>query len=785
MIIQLKQYTRMNKVIRFLKLHHKIKAAGFLLAILCVSGKMTRAQNLLRYVQPMSGTASSTTLTAIKHSEGGSSEKNANTIPSVGLPFGMTQWTAQTQTGEAKCLPPYLYKNTKISGFRATHWISGSCMQDYGSFTIMPITGKLQTSVSKYETNFSHHDEISTPSFYKVKLPSYNLTTSITATLRSAMLKFTVSKSDSLYLLIMPNSDQGKGYIKVNQQTGEIYGYNPVHRIYQGWGKPAGFSGYFVIKIERKFKTSGTFSRDKIFAQDMISNKEDIGAYLGFKLQKGEVLQLKVGTSFTDIEGARKNLAAEIQDWDFEALVKKNTEVWQKALRQLTVQTLNEKDKRIFYTAMYHSVQHPRLYNDVDGRYPRFAGNYQVEKLKKGNYYDDFSMWDTYRAQLPLMEILQPNLVNDWVNSMILKGTQGRWLPIFPCWNSYTSAMVGDHVTAFISSAYAKGIKDFDVNNAYRLMRQNAFDLANDVDYKNGLGRRALNSYLHYGYIPMQDSVPEAFHKKEQVSRTLEYAYDDYALAKMAKLLGKTNDYTILLNRSKNYHNVFDKNVNMVRGKNENGTWYQPFNPNTREPYITEGTPRQYTFYVPHDVPGLAKLMGGQSGLEKALDSLFEKNEYWHGNEPGHQIPFLYNYTSSPWKATKQVHKIIAEEYNDGPGGLSGNDDAGQMSAWYVFASIGFYPVDPVSGEYLLVAPKFANTLIKLSNHRVLEVIKHQQTKTSSYINSVKLNGKPYQKTFIKHTDLMHGGKLEFFLSDRPSAWGKAAKNQPAGLNGL
>ncbi|MGY4385363.1 putative alpha-1,2-mannosidase [Pedobacter sp. UYP24] len=761
-----------------------ITEAFFFIAMVCLSSSLVNAQSLSGYVQPLSGTAAATTLSALKHSEGGSTEKNANTIPSVGLPFGMTQWTAQTETGEAKCLPPYVYKSNKISGFRATHWINGSCMQDYGSFTVMPITGKLRTSSSVYATSFSHADELATPFFYKLELPNYNLTAEMTATLRSAMLQFTVAKTDSLYLLISPNSDQNKGFVKVDQKNGEVYGYNPVHRIYQGSGKPAGFSGYFIIKIERQFSRSGTFSNSSAFSASSISNQENSGAYLGFKLNKGETLRIKVGTSFTSLEGARNNLSAEIKDWDFAALFKRNKAVWEETLSQITIATQSEKDKRIFYTALYHSVQHPRLYNDVDGKYPRFAGDYQVEQLEKGRYYDDFSMWDIYRAQLPLMEILQPKLINDWVSSMVIKGTQGGWLPIFPCWNNYTSAMIGDHITPFIASAYAKGIKDYDVNQAYLLMRKNAFEVANDVDYKNGMGRRALSSYLQYGYIPMQDNVLDAFHKKEQVSRTLEYAYDDYALAKVAKLLGKTDDYTKLLSRSKNYLNVFDPKVSMVRGRNTDGTWYQPWNPNLREPYITEGTPRQYTFYVPHDVPGLASLMGGQPQLENALDSLFEKNEYWHGNEPGHQIPFMYNFTAAPWKASRVVHQILKEEYNDGPGGLSGNDDAGQMSAWYVFAAIGFYPVDPVSGEYLMVVPSFNSAKIKLPNGKIFEVIKHLETPKAIYIKSVKLNGKPYFKTFFKHSDLTDGGMLEFFLTAQPSQWGKEAKNQPLGLAG-
>lgn len=739
-------------------------------------------QDLVKYVQPLAGTAASTTISALKHGDEGT-EKYANTIPAVGLPFGMTQWTPQTQTSELKCLPPYLHKDKLLSGFRATHWISGSCTQDYGSFTFMPITGTLKTQPSAYKTRFSHRDEQSTPYYYSLKLPDYQLTTEMTATLRCAMLQVTALKSDSLYLLVTPNSDENSAFVKIDLKNGEVYGYNPAHRIYQGQGKPAGFSGYFVMKVDRTLSKVGTFSEAQVFVADSIANQKNIGAYLGFKLKKGERLRIRVGTSFTSIEGARKNLEAEIPQWDFELLTAKNKQVWQKALNQTVIETNKEKDKRIFYTSLYHVMQHPRLYNDVDGVYPRFSGNYQLSKLPKGNYYDDFSMWDIYRAHLPLMEILQPGLVNDWVNSMVLKGTQGTWLPIFPCWNNYTSAMIGDHATAFIASAFNKGIRDYDLNEAYRLMRKNAFEVANEVDYKNGMGRRALRSYLQYGFIPMQDSVPDAFHKKEQVSRTLEYAYDDYALASVAKALGKISDYNVLTARAANYKNVFDPKVKMVRGRNEDGSWIEEFKPDFREFYITEGTPRQYTFYVPQDVPGLANLMGGRHQLEAALDTLFDRNEYWHGNEPGHQIPFMYNYTGSPWKTSQRVHRILSEEYGDGPGGLSGNDDAGQMSAWYAFAAMGFYPLDPVSDQYLLSIPLFKNIKIQLSDNRVFEIVKQQNGKKDNFINRLTLNGQPYSKTFIHYADIMKGGKLIFYLGQKPSSWGKLEAEQPMGLN--
>ncbi|MEO6230250.1 MAG: GH92 family glycosyl hydrolase [Ferruginibacter sp.] len=748
-----------STAVRYIK---KINATVILVAALHVM----HAQNLVQYVQPLSGTAPSTTVAAQKHSEAGS-EKNANTIPAVGLPFAMTQWTPQTGTTEKKCIPPYNYNDKFLNGFRGTHWLSGSCTQDYGSFTIMPITGKLKTVASDYQAPFSHADEIATPAYYKVDLPSYHITTEMTATKRCGMMRFTMQQDDSLYLLITPNSDYEKGFVKLDAAKGEVWGYNPAHRIYQGWGESAGFNGWFFIKFEKKILRSGTYAGSEVFSDESIQNKKDIGAFVGLALKKGEQLVIRIGTSFSSLEGARKNLQAEITGQTFDAVLASANKAWQGALSQVQVKTRDEKNKRIFYTAMYHAMQHPRLFNDVDGTYPKFAGKYELKKKTDGNYYDDFSMWDTYRAQLPLFEILKPALTNELVQSLILKGEQGGWLPIFPCWNNYTAAMIGDHATAFIASAYNKNIRGYDVAAAYKLMRQNAFDTASIKDYKNGKGRRALTSYLHYGYIPMEDSVPEAFHKKEQVSRTLEYAFDDYALSKVAKGLNKVNDYKKLQQRSLNYKNIFDRSVGMVRGKYANGSWYEPFKPDNREPYITEGTPRQYSFYVPHDVNGLTQLMGGEKKLEAALDSLFEKNEYWHGNEPGHQIPFMYNYTAAAWKTQLAVRKILNEEYSDGPGGLSGNDDAGQMSAWYIFAAMGFYPVDPVSDEYALCSPLFDDLSIQLSNKKVFKIVVHNSSKAAIFIDKAMWNGKPYDKSFIRYAMIAGGGKLELWLRDK------------------
>ncbi|MEI6948096.1 GH92 family glycosyl hydrolase [Paraflavisolibacter sp. H34] len=741
------------------------------------------AQSLLPYVQPMSGTAGSTTPAAEKHSEAGGTEKNANTIPAVGYPFGMTQWTPQTRLTENKCIPPYFYKDSMLNGFRGTHWLSGSCTQDYGSCTIMPVMGKLRTRVEDYALPFDHKNEKASPATYKVHLPAAQLTAEMSTTLRCGIMQFTAHRADSLYLLILPNSDEGQGFVQVDRQKGEVRVYNPVHRIYQGWGQPAGFNGWFYIKIEKAVAASGVFSGAEVFDRDSIRDQKDIGAFVGFKLNKGEQVRIRIGTSFTGFEGARANLQHEIPSTDFAAVAANAQKTWEAALGQVRVQTDNEKDKRIFYTAMYHAQQHPRLFSDVDGSYPQFSGNYQINKMPAGHYYDDFSMWDIYRAQLPLLEILQPTLVNRMVQSLVLKGRQGGWLPIFPCWNSYTAAMIGDHATAFMASAYAKGIRDYDVQEAYRLMRRNAFDTAGRTDYVNGKGRRALDTYLRYGYIPLEDSVPEAFHKKEQVSRTLEYAYDDYALASMARSLGKQDDYLALKQRALNYRNVFDTASGLVRGRHADGNWITPFLPDNREPYITEGTPRQYTFYVPQDIPGLAGLMGGRQQLEASLDSLFGKNEYWHGNEPGHQIPFLYNYTPSPWKTQQVVRRILREEYSDGPGGLSGNDDAGQMSAWYLFAALGLYPTDPVSGNYQLCAPLFDRVAIGLPGGKTFHMVTHKSSKDAAYISAVKWNGKTYAKNYIGHLDITAGGTLEFYLQKMPhKGWGGNVASQAPGL---
>lgn len=772
---QIQQHTRLNYSFR------NRRRACYLFMML-ITGVYIQAQSLTRYVQPLSGTAASTTISAKKHSEAGSKESNANTIPAVGVPFGMTQWVAQTRTTEIKCQPPYYYKDSLLSGFRGTHWISGSCTQDYGSVTIVPVTGTLRTTVKEYSIPFSHTKEVTGPSYYKVDLPAAGLIAELTGTARCGILQFTMTRDDSLYLLVIPNSDFGKGSVRINAAENSVEGANPVHRIYQGWGEEAGFNGWFYVQPQKKFTTHGVFNGASILQADTLSGKKEAGAYIGYYLRKGESIRIHIGTSFSSLSGAKQNLRSEAGTRSFSMIEQSTRMTWEYALGKIRVKGNNERDKRIFYTAIYHAMQHPRLMSDVDGTYPRFAGKQQLAKMSKGGYYDDFSMWDIYRAQLPLLEIIDPSLTNALIRSLVIKGQQGGWMPIFPCWNSYTAAMIGDHVAAFIAGAWNKGLRDYDVQAAYTLIRRNAFESPDKYsDYKNGMGRRALASYLRFGYIPMEDSVQEAFHKKEQVSRTLEYAYDDYTVSLMAAGLGKTADLSALRKRSFNYKNVFDPEVGMMRGRHETGRFTDSFHPDIRESYITEGTPRQYSFYVPQDINGLSSIMGGTKEFEKALDSLFLRGEYWHGNEPGHQIPFLYNFTNFAWKTQREVHKIREEEYSDGPGGLSGNDDAGQMSAWYVFAAMGFYPVNPAVGEYLLTTPLFDEVVLNTGGKTI--TVKTKKTAPDAmYIREVRWNGQPYTKNFISWKMIRSGGTLEIFLSTTPGTWGSRPAARPFSL---
>lgn len=725
-------------------------------------------EDLTKYVNPLIGTAKTTTIAGLRF--GGGSEHNAQVQPSVTVPFGMTNWSAQTHNSEKKCLSAYYYKDSVITGFRGSHWLSGSCTQEYGSMAVMPISGKLITNPLKRGSALSHNNEVANPDYYKVLLQDYDIVAEMSATTRCGILKFTFKKDGEAHIVIDPNSDEGEGYVKVLPGQNEITGSNPVRRIYQGWGKLAGFSGHFVMRFEKKISGFGVFSGDEIYKNEtVIQNKPNLGAFISFNVKKGEQVIVKIGTSFVSIDQARKNLDAEIPGYNFQSIAQNLKNEWNDILSKIKVEGESKEDKVKFYTALFHCFQQPRIYNDVDGCYPRFDGNAQTDTIKNGNYYCDFSIWDTYRALHPLYNLIVPEINADMVRSLLIMGKAGGWMPIFPKWNSYTAAMIGDHAISLIAEAYVKGVINLTEDD-YKILKHNATESpATFEEYADGKGRRALKSYLKYGYIPLEDSVKEAFHKNEQVSRTLEYAYDDFSLARIAEKMGKKADYEYFMKRAQNYRNVFDPAVNNMNGRYADGSFYKNLDRKQFTSFITEGTAWQYNWYVPHDVEGLIELMGGVESFNKTLDEFFEAGQYWHGNEPSHQIPFLYNYSGQPSKTQSIVAKTMKEEYGIGPGGLSGNEDAGQMSAWYIFGALGFYPVSPVSSDYQIFGPKFRKISVNLGKNKELKITAPKYSIKNIYVGNVRLNNKIYKSNSITHSLIEQGGELNFEMVPVPN----------------
>ncbi|HVJ06944.1 MAG TPA: GH92 family glycosyl hydrolase [Acidisarcina sp.] len=741
----------------FQRISSVFPASSFLLCGLLCAATSLPAANVTPFelVDPLIGTAN-----------------EGQTYPVVGMPFGMTGWTPETQPTEAKCISPYYYKDTRITGFRGSHWLSGSCTQEYGSVTLMPTTGELKVSPAARSSSFRHQTETSTPAYYSVLLDDYSTRVELAGTTRSGMLRFTFPENAVANILVEPNSRPGEGYVQVRADRNEIVGYNPVHRLYQGAGEPAGFSGYFVARFDHSFSKSGVWCGEDIRqgTTEQSGGCKHLGAFITFPhLQGGKVL-IKVGTSFTSIEEAEKNLDTENAGWSFDKVEQSAEAAWRTLLGRIEVQGGTGDQRSTFYTALFHASLVPRVVSDADGTYNGFANEGKLHNAGPGRvYYDDFSLWDTFRAFHPLLTILDPSRDEQMVQSLLAKGEQGGFMPIFPTWNHYTSEMIGDHATAVIVDAYSKGLHDFDVEAAYRLVRQNAMVTPPDAEYKEGKGRRALPSYLQYGYIPLEDKVLDAFHQQEQVSRTLEYAYDDSLAATFAHALGKEEDARDFAKRSEYWRNVFDPAVGFARGRYQNGTWSEPFDPGKAYPYITEGVPWQYTFFVPQNIAGLIQAMGGNAPFIAKLDGLFAAKLYDQGNEPSHHIAYLYDYAGSAWKTQLHLRQIMHDEFHTGPAGLPGNDDAGQMSAWYVLSAMGFYSVCPGRPVYALGSPIFSRVVIHQPNGKNFTILAPASSSENKYIQSAELDGLPYNRYEITHADIVRGATLRLNMSAKPN----------------
>ena len=766
----------------------------------------------LSALNTMVGTATANTRTAGLFGKG--SEEKGQTLPAVLVPNGQTFWTPQTQDTERKCIAPYYYQDTLFQGIRASHWLVGGCTQDYGSFTVGVFSAGVGFAGTKTSTPFSHADEISHPYYYAVTLPHEHLFLELTGLSHAAIMRITPLKDGPVELQLRANSDEEQGGVVVDTQRRQAYGFNPVHRIYQGWGESAGFSGHVVVQWTERLVASHPIEQ---------------GVALSFDGRRGQPIVLRMATSFTSREGAERNLQAEAANVGFEQMEQQCIDRWTERFHTIDVDDPDTARVNQFYGALYRASFLPREMSDVDGHYPKFGLTPDPSRKERGVYssfpdnsdsksiysppsqggaeggsvgesvrYGDFSMWDTYRALHPLLCLIAPKESAQMMQSLVGMASEGGWLPIFPCWNSYTAAMIGDHCTSVLADAYVKGIRGFDAEKAYQYMRKNAFTQpATYEEYQDGMGRRALDSYLRYGFIPLEDSVKEAFHQQEQTSRTLEYAYDDFCVAQMAKALmtvenglktidnrvmtiddrlktiddrrktiddrRKTiddrlktmdEDYRELMRRSANWRNVINPLTGWADGRHADGRWEDNRDLVNRQPYITEGATCHYTWYVPHDIPGLIRLMGGEQPFTARLDSMFTEGRYWHGNEPCHQVAWLYSLAGHSEKTRQRISHILRTEYNDTPGGLSGNDDAGQMSAWQLFASMGFYPVCPATPQYVLGGTAFQQLTLNLPGSKPLVI---RRSPDAHY----RLNGHTLATPTIGHADLLRGGTLD------------------------
>jgi len=659
---------------------------------------------------------------------GAQGEVFGNCLPCVTEPNGMTFWTPQTGITEKKGVSPYYYGAERWIGFRASHWLVGGATQDYGSFYLIPNCSPVPMDHSIEEAN---------PAYYR--FGDFEMT----ARSRSAIFRL---QADSIIIGVNSIYDEGC----IEYRDGKVSGENPVHRIYQGWGEPAGYSGWMAAEFSRP--AAGV---------EYTGPRE---LKLTFEHSE-EPLMVRMGTSFKSAEAASSNLAGEIPDWDFDCVRRVTEKVWSEVLGQIEVKSegsgkgiwkrgqdgkRNGKMDREaargreavshFYSSLWRTSLLPRTVSDY-GETPD---------------YDDFSLWDTFRALHPLQTILHPQKSGEMIQAIIRKYERGGWLPIFPCWGSYTSAMIGDHAVSIITDAYTKGIRNFDVAKACEAVRKNAFEMPDSLLYADGRGRRALGPYMRLGYLPLEEYVHFAFHQREQVSRTLEYAYDDWCAAILLEDNGYVEDADVLKKRSENWRNVFDPRTKYPQGRHEDGTFLCEDNYLTKTRFITEGTPCHYSWFVPQNIEGLVGFIGEEE-FEARLDSMFTEMRYWHGNEPCHQVAYLYDWVGRPDKTQKVVADILKTEYRNTPGGLSGNDDAGQMSAWYIFSSLGFYPVCPGSAEYALGIPAFDRVVIHLENGRNFTIVRDENCS-----GRFRLDGKRLDSPFLKHSAIMDGGRLKY-----------------------
>ena len=709
----------------------------------------------LKYVDPFVGT-------------GG----HGHTFPGATTPFGMVQLSPDTRLEGWDGCSGYHFSDNYIYGFSHTH-LSGTGVSDYGDLLLMPSGAKNWHNGSKssggYRQYFSHKNEMASPGFYQVYLDSLDLVASMTASPRTGIHQYQYSLQHPQYLAIdLAHRDE---VLSADLELLDAYTLRG-HRHSKEWAQDQRL--YFYIKLSHPIKSVLHKESDPIEnAFDFEYRKDLQMAYLKFDNPENSPVEIKVGISAVDQDGAFQNYMAEAAGKSFNQMRFEAEKLWRDQLLKIKVAAKEQGDLINFYSSLYHSMIAPNLYQDVDGRYRGM--DLEIHQDTTFNYYTVFSLWDTFRAAHPLYTIIEPERSVDFVKTLLAKYDEGGIMPIWDLASNYTGCMIGYHGVSVIADAYLKGLDGFDAQKALQAMKHSAL--------QDHLG---LKSYKELSFIPLEI-------ESESVSKTLEYAYDDWTIAQMAKALGQTEDYHEFIKRAQNYKSVFDPKTGFMRARQYNG-WFSPFDPYEVNFNYTEANAWQYRFFVPHDVEGLIELMGGPNNFERELDKLFSTGsvttgrdqvditgligQYAHGNEPSHHMAYLYHYVQKPYKSQERIRQILTQLYSPTPDGISGNEDCGQMSAWYILSSLGLYPMAPGNPEYLLGSPLVDRAEIQVGD-QTFKIIAYNNERDHPYVQSVKLNGASWDKSYIPHSALTQGGVLEFFMSDEPSDWATALEQSP------
>jgi len=701
---------------------------------------------------------------------------HGHTYPGAAMPFGMVQLSPDTREENWDGSSGYHNSDPTIMGFTHTH-LSGTGAPEYCDVLLMPTIGTVQLQVGDekkpetgYRSAFNHDNEYASPGYYSVLLDDHNIKVELTATYRIGMYRYTYPESEEANIIIdLKHRDRViDSYIEVVNDTA-ICGM----RRSGAWANDQYV--YFYAEFSKPFASFGIAVNDSLVDGIEKADGINIKAFIGFETENNEQVLVKVGISAVDVEGAKRNLQKENPGWDFDAVEQKASEAWEQQLSKIEISGGTTRQKRIFYSALYHTALAPNIFMDVDGR---FRGvDHKIHKAEGFSNYTVFSLWDTFRALMPLYNITDRQRSLDFIKTFLEMYRIGGRLPQWELAGNYTGVMIGFHSLPVILDAYKKGIRDFDVEMVYKGMYESVEANREDLDY-----------FRNLGYIP-------ADKEGGSVSKVMEYAYNNWCVSGMALELGKQDDFRKFHQRAVYYRNLYDTKTGFMRPKNADRSWASPFNPAQGSEHYVEGNAFQYSLFAPQDIPGLVRLTGGDDAFVAWLDTLFTHKsqydkevkdaagligQYAHGNEPSHHMAYLYNYGGAPWKTQSMVRKIMEERYDDKPDGLSGNEDCGQMSAWYVLSAMGFYPVCPGRTEYAIGSPLFEKTVIHLENGKSFTIRANHVSDENKYIQSARLNGAVYTRLWLAHSDIMNGGEIVFEMGSEPQkTWGARKADRP------